>query len=196
MKYLSKSFLYGILVFTIFSCGPEKRQNFTTLDDDGKIIISNESIAILEKIQADYDHCKRSETDEMECNQFTAKALCRFYEIEDFKKKDVFVSYREIKDVVTLNGGAWKAIGIATNQEDLIAAQLNANDTKATIAFDPTKSNHVAIILPGEMSKSGAWGLEVPNSASFFVHKPESYINKGLSYSFSSPEGIILYSKK
>jgi len=93
-------------------------------------------------------------------------------------------------------GGAWEPIGIATNQDDLDKAQKNANDTKATIAFDPNKTNHVAIILPGKTSKSGAWGMDVPNSASFFIHKPESYINKGLSYSFSSPEGIILYTKK
>lgn len=193
---MNKGILIALVGALFFACGEEKRENYTTLDEDGNIVISDESVRILEGIQADYAACKKEETDERECNHFTAEAICRFYQIEDFKKEDQYVSYREIKDVVTLNGGSWEPIGLATNQEDLEKAQQNANDSRATIAFDPLKSNHVAIILPGKMSKSGQWGLEVPNSASFFVHKVDSYINKGLSYSFSSPEGIILYTKK
>ena len=190
---------YTILILSILlllGCGETKRQNFTTLTDDGEIVMSNESIAILEEIEADYNACKVSESQERECNHFTAEAICRFYEIDDFKKGDEYVSYREIKDLVTLNGGAWKPIGIATNQADLDLAQDNANNAKATIAFDPNKSNHVAIILPGNNQKSSSWGLNVPNSASYFVHKHECYFDKGLSYYFSSPEGIILYAKK
>lgn len=189
-------FSYILLVIGLIGCAEEKRQNFTTLSDDGTIVISDESIEILEDIQADYDRCKKNETDDKECNQFTAEALCRFYEVDDFRSNDDYVSYRDIKDIVTLNGGTWKAIGLATEQENLVQAQDYANDAKPTIAFDPTKSNHVAIILPGEMKTSGSWGMKVPNSASFFVHKADSYINKGLSYSFTSPEGIILYAKK
>lgn len=192
MKYITLLLIGVILI----GCQSEKRQNFTTLDENGEIVISDASLEILSEIQNDYDVCKATESSENECNQFTAEALCRFYEIEDFKKNGDYVTYREIKDVVTLNGGIWQPIGYATNQADLERAQNFANDTKATIAFDPNKSNHVAIILPGKMKKSGSWGMEVPNSASFFVHKAESYINKGLSYSFSSPKGIILYAKK
>jgi hypothetical protein len=193
MKELLSITILGLL---LTACGGERRENFTTLDDEGNIIISEESTTILEEIQADYDNCKVEESEERECNRFTAEALCRFYQIEDFKKGEEYVTYREIKDVVTKNGGSWQPIGIATNQEDLDKAQENANNTKATIAFDPTKTNHVAIILPGSTTKSNQWGMDVPNSASFFVHKAESYINKGLSYSFSKPKGIILYTKK
>lgn len=181
---------------TILACSESRRENFTTLDESGNIIISNESTAILEEIQADYEACKSNESAKKECNRFTAQAICRFYEIDDFKLDGEYSTYREIKDVVTLNPGIWKPIGLATDQANLKEAQENANNTKATIAFDPSKSNHVAIILPGQLAKSGSWGLEVPNSASFFVHKTSSYINKGLSYSFSSPEGILLYTKK
>lgn len=193
---MKKTLLALIAASFMMSCGDQKRENYTTVDDDGNIVISEESTQILEEIQGDYDACKKNESEERECNRFTAEALCRFYQIDDFKKDDQYVTYREIKDVVTLNGGSWEAIGVATNQADLDKAQENANNAKATIAFDPTKTNHVAIILPGEMASSGSWGLKVPNSASFFIHKSESYINKGLSYSFSSPEGIILYAKK
>lgn len=188
--------ILAIGLIMMMACGSEKRQNFTTLTDDGDIVMSTESIAILEEIEEDYNACKMNESDDSNCNHFTSEAICRFYEIEDFKKEGGYVSYRDIKDLVTLNGGAWKPIGIATNQDDLDLAQDNANNAKATIAFDPSKTNHVAIILPGNQEKSGSWGLEVPNSASYFVHKHECYFNKGLSYSFSSPEGIILYTKK
>ncbi|MGB1102153.1 MAG: hypothetical protein ACPG21_00850 [Crocinitomicaceae bacterium] len=188
--------LYVFAALLLTGCGSDKRENFTTLNEDGDIVISDESTAILEEIQGDYDACKSNETEARECNRFTAEALCRFYQIDDFQKDGEYVTYREIKDVVTLNGGLWEPIGLATEQDNLDYAQKNANNAEATIAFDPTKSNHVAIILPGKQSKSNAWGLEVPNSASFFIHKHDSYINKGLSYSFSSPEGIILYQRK
>ena len=193
---MKRTILALLVGSVLISCGGEKRENYTTLNDDGNIVISDESIKILEEIQGDYDQCKATESEDRECNYFTAEAICRFYQIDDFEKDGGYVSYREIKDVVTLNGGSWEPIGVATSQDDLDKAQKNANDTKATIAFDPNKTNHVAIILPGEMSTSGSWGMDVPNSASFFIHKAESYVNKGLSYSFTSPEGIILYTKK
>lgn len=179
----------------LFGCD-QKRKNFTTLDDEGNIVISEESLNILEDIEADYFDCKAAESDEQECNHFTAEAICRFYEIDDFEKNGSYVSYRDIKDMVTLNGGGWEAIGIASRQADLDQAQDYANSGRATIAFDPTKTNHVAIILPGKPQKSNSWGLDAPNSASFFVHKPDCYVNKALSYSFKSPEGIILYARK
>jgi hypothetical protein len=193
---MKKNTLLSLITLFLIGCGSDKRENFTTLNEDGDIVISEESTAILEAIQADYDACKSNESEERECNRFTAEALCRFYQIDDFKKNDEYVTYREVKNVVTLNGGLWEPIGLATEQSNLDLAQTNANNAEATIAFDPTKSNHVAIILPGKQTKSNAWGAEVPNSASFFIHKHDSYINKGLSYSFSSPEGIFLYQRK
>ena len=184
-----------LMVLLMISCGDEKRQNFTTLNDDGEIVMTDESLGILEDIIADYYDCKEDETDEHECNQFTSEAICRFYGIDDFKEDDHYVSYRDIREIVTLRGN-WEPIGMANNQADLDRAQEHANNAKATIAFDPNATNHVAIILPGQQQLSNSWGLEAPNSASFFVHKPEAYVNKALSYSFRSPEGIILYSKK
>ncbi|MBN4082118.1 hypothetical protein JYT21_00280 [bacterium AH-315-B15] len=191
----SKSVYALCLIAFISSCGDQKRQNFTSLDDDGNIIISDQSLEILEEIEEDYYSCKEIESEEKECDHFTAEAICRFYEIEDFEREGDYISYREIRDVVTLQGN-WEPIGVATSQLDLDAAQDHANNTRATIAFDPNKSNHVAIILPGGTMMSTSWGLEAPNSASFFIHKVDCYVNKALSYSFSSPKGIILYAIK
>ncbi|MBN4071386.1 hypothetical protein JYT72_02630 [Crocinitomix catalasitica] len=192
MKYL---FLITTLSVVAVSCGDQKRQNFTTLDDEGNIVISEQSIDILEEIERDYYDCKEMESEQKECDHFTAEAICRFYEIDDFKQGADYVSYRDIRDIVTLQGN-WEPIGIATSQNDLNAAQEDANNGKATIAFDPNKSNHVAIILPGQMMKSTSWEMHAPNSASFFIHKVDCYVNKALSYSFGSPEGIILYAIK
>ncbi|MCH2235370.1 MAG: hypothetical protein MK078_14050 [Crocinitomicaceae bacterium] len=180
---------------TLSSCS-DRRTNFTTLNEDGDIVVSDASLAILEGLMEDYIECKENETEERECNHFTAEAICRFYEVDDFEQDGEYVSYREIKDIVTLNGGTWEPIGLADSQENLDAAQNTANNGTATIAFDPTKTNHVAIILPGSTQKSSSWDLDVPNSASFFVHKADGYVNKALSYSFRSSEGIILYNKK
>ena len=168
---MKKTFLLAFATsFLMISCGDQKRENFTTLDDDGNIIISEESLDILEGIEGDYYSCKENESEERECNHFTAEAICRFYEIDDFEKDGEYISYRDIKDVVTLQGN-WEPIGVASKQADLDKAQDNANNAKATIAFDPNKTNHVAIILPGQTAKSNSWGLEAPNSASFFIHK-------------------------
>ena len=192
---MRKLLVTGIIGLLLCSCGDEKRKNFTTLDEDGNITLSDESLNILDEIIESYYDCKENETEDRECNRFTSEAICRFYEIDDFMKDGEYISYRDIRDVVTLRGN-WEPIGLADSQENLDKAQNNANNAKATIAFDPNKSNHVAIIIPGQQLKSNSWGLEVPNSASFFVHKPEAYVNKVLSYSFRSPEGIILYTKK
>ena len=191
--------ILGVLLLAsviVFNSCSDRRTNFTTLNEDGDIVVSDASLDILENLMEDYIECKENETEDKECNHFTAEAICRFYEIDDFEADGGYVSYREIKDIVTLNGGTWEPIGLADDQANLDAAQNHANNGTATIAFDPTKTNHVAIILPGSTQKSSSWDLDVPNSASFFVHKADGYVNKALSYSFRSSEGIILYNKK
>ena len=97
-------FLTILVVLT--SCGESRRENFTELDEDGNIVISEVSEGILREIQTDYDQCKKEESKDRECNRFTSEALCRFYDIDDFKVDDKYVTYREIKDVVTLK--RWK----------------------------------------------------------------------------------------
>ena len=83
---MKKNTLLSLITVFLIGCGSDKRENFTTLNEDGDIVISEESTAILEAIQADYDACKSNESEERECNRFTAEALCRFYQIDDFKK--------------------------------------------------------------------------------------------------------------
>ena len=138
---MRKLIIFTLTTAWLMSCGDDKRENFTTLNEDGEIVISDESTAILEEIQSDYDACKSSETEERECNRFTSEALCRFYQIDDFQKDGEYVTYREIKDVVTLNGGLWEPIGLATEQANLDCAQTNANNAGITTTQGNKKNN-------------------------------------------------------
>jgi hypothetical protein len=168
----------------------------TTVDDDGNIILSPQSIEMLDKLSDDYYSCRKSATKKSDCRSFTSEAICRFYNIEDFKVDGDYIDYIKIKDKI---GGfiGWELLGPAENQDVLDKAQKNANNHIATVAWDSSKDyGHIAIILPGQQKKSGKWGLECPNSASFFRHKQECYYDKPLSYSFTGPKNILIYSKK
>jgi hypothetical protein len=137
------------------------------------------------------------------CNVFVAKALKAAYGIDDFIQTDPASGTKTYltADMIALNvktDARWVDLGPANSQGSLDAAQQAANCGRAVIAteFNPTGSGHVALILPGVESASGNWGLNVPNSASFFVDKPDkAYIGKGLSYAFSSADGIEIYAR-
>lgn len=191
-----KQFLIAFLIFPVlFSCSDEK-SNMTTVDDDGNIILSPQSIEMLDKLSDDYYSCRKNSTKKSDCRSFTSEAICRFYFIEDFKEGDSYIDYIKIKDKI---GGfiGWELLGSAENQDVLDKAQKNANNHVATVAWDSSKDyGHIAIVLPGQQSKSNAWKLMCPNSASFFRHKEECYFDKPLSYSFSKPKNILIYSRK
>lgn len=192
MKKLISTFL---LLAVLIACSDEK-SNMTTVDEDGNIILSPQSIEMLEKLSDDYYSCRKNATKKSDCRSFTSEAICRFYSIEDFKQGGEYIDYIKIKDEITSFVG-WELIGPATDQKVLDQAQKNANNHVATVAWDSSKDyGHIAIILPGQQQKSGKWGLEAPNSASFFRHKQECYFDKPLSYSYTSPKNIMLYSRK
>ena len=98
------------------------------------------------------------------------------------------------------NSSQWTKIGFAYTQQNLTKAQELANSGKAVVAIYIGEDNlgHVSIILPGELTTSGSWGLKVPNSASFFMNTPQqSYLNKPLSYAFTRNmiKNVIIYSR-
>ena len=192
MRYLALT----TIILALFTACSDKKSNMTTVDEDGNIILSPQSIEMLEKLSDDYYTCRKNATKKSDCRSFTSEAICRFYTIEDFKKGDEYIDYIKIKDQITSFVG-WEMIGTAESQEVLDKAQKNANNHVATVAWDSSKDyGHIAIILPGQQKKSGKWGLMVPNSASFFRHKQECYFDKPLSYSYTSPKNIMIYSKK
>ena len=82
----------------------------------------------------------------------------------------------------------WQELGPAYNQKVLEKAQAAANEGHPVVAVyfgqgkDPL---HVAVIVPGSLTLSGSWGMQVPNSISLPDFEPDhSFIGKPLSYAF------------
>ena len=190
-----KKIAFVLLALILFSCN-DKRGNYTELDEDGNIILTQESKSILKEIEKDYYACyDGKKVGDADCIHFTSEAICRFYEIDDFKNGDTYESYKVIRDKIASLSVDWDYVGDAGDQKALEEAQDLANTGRAVVALDPDKNYHVAVILPGNLKKSGTWGLECPNSASYFRHKIKAYFNKPLSHSYSSPKGIKIYAR-
>lgn len=136
------------------------------------------------------------------CSKSIGISFNLVYRVNDFfdKEQSRYLTGTEINEFLQ-NSSRWTKIGFAYTQENLNKAQELANSGKAVLAIYMGEDNlgHVSIILPGELTTSGSWGLKVPNSASFFINNPQqSYLNKALSYAFTRNmiKGVILYSRK
>jgi hypothetical protein len=133
------------------------------------------------------------------CNMFLARALKRVYNINDFDRPGGgYLTANEMADYVLIHTDQWTSLGDAGTQAALTQAQGYANLQKAVIAvFKNTAGvGHVALIVPGTLQHSGAWNLDCPNSASFFLDRPEkSYICKQLAYAFQTPDNVVIYGR-
>ena len=193
-----KLLLITTSILFLFSCGSDKRTNYTTEDKNGKKIMTNESRQILDDLLIEFLDCKTSKENVRDCKYFTAKALCDFYQIDDFKKGDTYVNYEEMHDIILGKLGTWRPIGNALDQNNLDEAQRTANNGQATVAISTkSKYGHVAIIVPGTQQKAGKWNkLNVPLCASFFmVPSPDSFVGKHLGYAWRTGEDVYLYTK-
>ena len=135
------------------------------------------------------------------CSKSIGKSFDLVYGVNDFfnREKSRYLTGTEINEFLQ-NSSKWTKIGLAFSQENLSKAQELANAGKAVLAIYMGEDNmgHVSIILPGELTASGSWGLKVPNSASFFINNPQqSYSDKALSYAFTRNmiKGVLIYSR-
>jgi hypothetical protein len=146
---------------------------------------------------SEFQSCSNQTDDSSPCNRFVGKALADVYGIEDFKDPltGQYLSANEIDAYVVTHPDVWASLGDASNQSVLDAAATDAANGRAVIAVKPGEVHgHVAIILPGSQADSPSWHLKVPNSASFFLNKPQqSYVGDKLSKAFSSPEGVRIF---
>src|SRR5262250_2003845 len=119
------------------------------------------------------------------CRSSLAQSIEHIYGIKDFGSDKSFASASEIGKRVSTDA-AWEHLGSASDPEVLKKAVSSANCGQAVLAVMTSDAGgHVAMILPGAMSPSGGWKMEVPNSASFFMSNPaKSYTGKPLSYAF------------
>lgn len=138
----------------------------------------------------------QSKTD-ASCRSFLAQSVEHIYGIKDFGSDANFASAPEIGKRVSTDA-TWEHIGSASDPEVLKKAVSSANCGQAVLAVMTSDAGgHIAMILPGAMSPSGGWKMDVPNSASFFMNNPaKSYTGKPLSFAFASPNGIEIYAKK
>lgn len=135
------------------------------------------------------------------CSKYIGESLDIVYGLKDFYSKDLNrnMTGTEIIKYLKTND-SWVTIGPAYDQSSLDQAQKLSNSGNAVVAvyLDKDKLGNVSIILPGEQSASGSWGLKVPNSVAYFVNTPQkSYLNKGLSYAFNRNmiKDVIIYKK-
>lgn len=135
------------------------------------------------------------------CNKFLGSTLKTVYNIDDFysKHSDRYMLAAEIAAFLK-NSDSWTLLGYGFEQKALTAAQEYANAKKAAVAvyLNDEGLGHVALIIPGELKLSGIWGIQVPNSASFFPsNAPKSYVGKSLSYSFEGTQvkRVLIYGR-
>ena len=131
--------------------------------------------------------CEGNSKERAECAHFIGESLTTVYKINDFSKSGKYMTTNEIAEFVK-NSSKWKSLGPSYDQATLTKAQEHANAKKAVVAVfrNAEGIGHVVIITPGELQTSGSWGLQVPNSASFFQTEPaKSYVGKGLSFAFA-----------
>ncbi len=154
--------------------------------------------------------CKAAIDDRTACNVFLGRALDLLFNNSDFKTgNDSYMLANDIVNGLEMPGNAgWKKIGTATQQDALNKAQALANEGKAVVVarkgpiIDGTRRpGHVALILPGTAQNYAfdgfSWNtLVAPNSASFFLDKPERmFFGCPLSAVWKKPDDVGLYYK-
>ncbi|MBC8755837.1 hypothetical protein H2O64_14260 [Kordia sp. YSTF-M3] len=163
-----------------------------------KAEMSSNKEQLLSTTIAYFKNCKENSTNRNDCRNSITKMIAEFYKISDFKNdKGEYVVYDSIQSIVKKSDN-WTKLGNASNQESLVKAQAAANNGNATIAIDISESyGQVAMIIPGDLTNSGSWKLQVPNTAALVNYDAKkSFTNKPLSYAFKSTENIVLFSKK
>lgn len=147
--------------------------------------------------------CQTKIDDRTACNVFVARGLRLCYHRPDFcipptnpKADEDYVSANEIANRAAEK---WGFIGTGAQQSNLNQAQDYANNGRPVIAVRAAHGHgHVCLILPGELTASGTWGMDVPNSASFCLDSIAGcYIGRPLSYAFGPDKKstVLLYHK-
>lgn len=135
------------------------------------------------------------------CTRFLGESLQTVYKVNDFysHKSGRYMGVGEIASFLKTSK-QWSQLGHAYEQDILLKAQDQANAKKAVVALYMNEAGigHVVAITPGKVQRSGSWGLDVPNAASFFAMQPEkSFVDKGLAFAFSKTmlKDIVIYTR-
>lgn len=171
------------LVALLISCGGNEISETITIEKES-----------IEELLDEYNDCKTSAENNLACKDFTAKAISKYFGVEDLMVEGKYINYEDIYDFVS-ESNAWKNYGEASSQATMDNAQKFANEGVPVIAIN-TDDEHklTVIIIAGEQSTSSKWGVKVPNCAAFFPENgPEPFIDKGLNYAWNSPDDIEIW---
>ncbi len=214
MKKIALAVLIASVSLT--SCGDDKAVENTTVSNTENVVSEKsdvkkeetpavQSFSSIEAVIEEFKGCKATAEKKHTCKEFVAKAICKYYNIDDFQNqgdydasgKNEFIDYDDIFDQVD-GSSEWTKLGKASDQDALDKAQANANNGIATLAIDVSKNNKtVVLIVKGKQIRSNSWGVNCPMSAALNASKPaKSFVGKTLNYSFSMPGNIALYSRK
>ena len=168
----------------------------------GQSINSNWNQQLSDSIEV-FKNCNQTFVDGVNpCSKFIGESINSVYKVNDFysDKLGRYLTGSEIIEYLK-SSSQWKSLGFAYDQTALSEAQNYANEKKAVVAvyMNEDEIGLVSLILPGKVAKSGSWGLDEPNSASFFISDPQkSYINQGLSYAFtrSMIRTVMIYGRQ
>ncbi len=180
-------FLIATIAVILIGCGSDASDGST----NG---ISNNKISI-EKILDEYNECREFAESNKDCKFFTARAICEYNGIDDFRINGTYIDYHDIYETIQ-NNGKWSLLGWATDPEVLEKAQAVANSKQPIVAIK-TDDKHLftVLIVEGEAVKSTKWGGKAPICAAFFPvsSKMEPFIDQSLNYVWSKPEGVAFY---
>lgn len=144
--------------------------------------------------------CQRTQ-DEQACAKYLGESLQTVYKIKDFYSPKLG-RYMKAGEIATYlkETKQWTKAGHAYEQNVLKLAQDQANSKKAVVAVYMNQEGigHVVVITPGELQRSGSWGLDVPNAASFFLTQPDkSFVDKSLAFAFGKTmlKDIVIYTR-
>lgn len=140
--------------------------------------------------------CKETTDDKHGCKEYVAMLIDAQYGVSDFDMGDSYVPYDEIAGMV-IAADNWTNIGWANDQDVLNKALEYANNDRAVIVLDPDKPNNgVALVMPGEMSHSSGWDMDVPVCAFLHMKNPEkSFLDQTLAYAFGKAKGLMVYAR-
>lgn len=204
-----KKFTLLLVPLLILACGSDKIEEkvidkpIPQKNENNDIQSSNTSMhegLSLNEVIVEFKACKQQGAETTRCKEYVGRAVCGFYEINDFVNPELsggYIPYDQLIDFVKTSD-KWEKIGRASKQSVLDEAQKRSNSMQATIAInDNDGGRNVAILVPGELKKSNSWGLNCPSVAMLFPNKPEeSFVGKTLNYAWSRPDDIVIYGRK
>jgi hypothetical protein len=102
------------------------------------------------------------------CNWFVPTVLEKQFTVKGLRTStgERFLTTAELETRVP-SDAHWKVLGAANDQTALTKAHGAALAGSAVIALGV---GHVAIVIPGDVSRSDGWGLLVPNAASWRIN--------------------------